>query len=382
MSKKTQSTSLLTNASKEVLDLVAKRKNRRAAATKISANEELAPAGKPDLGTEDLGVVVPPELEKVVEEAKAEPQDDLGIVIPPTLGDLTASVVDLDAVEGSEEGVSVDMLPLVPEGAKTVDDILSAGARWIIFANSAPLAEVSLHDQEHKEKVAAHFVTAAFAGSVMNAIEKKGLRSALAEVNARFYVAKVNETKKVKEITASLTAQSEEALRQKSAGVRATFAKSLTMAITASVNNYGGVRNALKDDLVRRIVATGVPTETAVGLVDDAYFAKGEDTVNSILNQAEKFSNTHPDAREQIAEAINATGRSAARAPEMNSPAARNPNYDSTLAASYQNRAVGVVSASVNPLAQNTSISADADEPSSPTDAFRRNFGGFSGRRR
>jgi hypothetical protein len=269
------------------------------------------------------------------------------------------------------------MIPFLPEDPQSVDEVLAANARWVVFAKGAPLAVVALKDQDNKEKIAAHFISASFADSVMKAAAKKGVKAALGEVRARYYVAKLDETRKVKQITAALTAKAEEATRQRLAAIKATFTKSLQMALQASANNFT-VENPLKDDLIKRVNAVGVPAETAADMVDDAFFAKGVETINAILDQAEKWTNTPVEALDTIKAAVEAAGRRSRPAPLMASPAARNPNYNQQMANQFANNAVPVVSASVSMTAP-IAASAD-DEPATPTEGFRARFGGFRAR--
>ena len=368
------------------MDLAAKRRAARAApATKVASaeNGELTPAKDPDLGTPNMGIAVPPELEKVVEQAKNEdPQEDLGIVIPPALSDVveasSIAVCDPEVLAEDGNGADLDMVPLFPEDASSTDELLAANARWIVFANGKPLAEIALNDQEHKAKVAAHFVSGSFANSVMASFGKKGLKAALAEVHAHYYVAKLDETRKVQQITASLTAKAEEASRQKLASIKATYTKSLDMALQAAANNFTVV-NALKDDLVKRLVSAGIPGDVAGEMVDDSFFAKGAETISTILDTAENFTNMPVEAFAHVKASVEAAGRRSRPMAQMTSPAARNPNYNAQLAAQYAGNAVPVMSASVNTMAPITAAVED-DAPLTGKDAYRAKFGKF-GRR-
>lgn len=381
-------------ATKEVMAMASARRAKKTPApaaakpvaakpAKVVAAEEngpLTPAKEPDLGESDLGIAIPPDLEKAVEEAKdVEPQEDLGIVIPPGVEiPATIEVVDPDLLG---EDTTLDMVPFVDEDASSVDDLLAANTRWVVFANGAPLASIALKDQEHKEKIAGHFVTFAFANSVTAAVEKKGLKAALAEVNAHYYVAKLDETAKVKELTARLTAKSDEAIRQKLASVKASYTKSLAMALQAAANNYTAdkAETALKDDLVKRLMTAGIPSEVAADMVDDSFFAKGAETISAILDKAESFTNMPPEAFSYVKASVEAAGRRSRPAMNLNSPAERNPNYNRQLAAQYAANTVPTVSATVNALAP-VSASVDDSEELSRKDAYRAKFSKFNRR--
>jgi hypothetical protein len=105
--KKTQKTDLL-SASKKVMEMADKRRQRMAARSKKVAAKSrvkadnggfegsLAPATEPDLGEVEYGFSVPPELEDDIEEGKGEGDDALyqpGILIPPGLEDAVMAVV-------------------------------------------------------------------------------------------------------------------------------------------------------------------------------------------------------------------------------------------------------------------------------------------------
>ena len=389
MSKKTSPNDII-NASKEVMAMATARRAAKNAAkpaakpvaakpAKVSATEngELTPAKEPDLGESELGLAVPPELEQSIkEDENKEPQEDLGIVIPPGVElPATIEVVDPDLVD---EEATLDMNLFADEDAASVDDLVAANTHWTVFANGEPLASIALKDQDHKEKIAAHFVSPAFANSVISATKKKGLKAALAEVRARFYVAKVDETKKVKEITARLTAKSEEATRQKLASVKASYTKSLALALQAAANNFTG-SNVLKEDLVKRMMTAGIPSEVAAAMVDDSFFAKGAEGISAILDKAEQWSNTAHEAMVDIKAAVDSAGRLARPTMNFNSPAARNPNYNSQLAAQYAGNAVPTVSATVSTLAP-VSASVDEGEELSRKDAYRAKFSKYNRR--
>ena len=174
----------LISASQKVMALAAKRRARMAgrkttakSATKVAAKKSvkaqdnggfegpgLSPTGEPDMGMLDYGFSIPPELESAIEEGKDIVDESFspGILIPPGLEDAVMAVADPADLPKDEEA-RFDLIPFVPEEATTVAEVLQAGAHWVLFANGEPMAKIALKDQDHKDRIAAHFVSPEFA---------------------------------------------------------------------------------------------------------------------------------------------------------------------------------------------------------------------------
>lgn len=341
---------------------------------------DLKQTSEPALGEKDWGLSIPPEVAAVVEQGKAEGDDATyspGIMIPPGLEDAVMAVADPETLNDAA-GVRFDLIPFGPEKAQTADDVIKAGAHWVLCANGEPLAKISLKDQQHKEKIAAHFVSADFARSIVDGIAKHGLGETLKAVNAKPYVAVVDKKKVVSEIKAKLAASSEEALRQKTTGIKKKFVDNLSLVLEASANNFI-VENPLKDSLVASLTGMGVPENTAAQLVDEAFFAHGQKTFASILDKAEEWSNTPVEAMAAIKAAMQQAGRRSRPLPSAMGPAFTNPNYDTNLAQRMAASAVPVVQPVVieNPVSASNRIDTQAPVDADDKSAFRARFGGF-----
>lgn len=361
---KTDPTNLL-SASKRVMELAAKRRQRMAARAVSAKNEaatkaksdstpakakvaakapakvkaevpnggfEGAPLGNaPDiseaLGEQEYGYSIPPEVADIVEQAKGEPDTSFqpGILIPPGLEDAVMAVADPEAFEGKE--TRYDLIPFAPEEATSAAEILHAGAHWILCANGNPLAQITLRDQENAEKIAAHFVSRDYASSIMAGIESHGLKKTLEAVKAKPYVAVVDTAKKTKELSAKLSASSEETLREKLATIKANYVDNLDLVLEASANNFI-VENPLKDGLIAAMASLGIPANTASEMVDNAFFAQGPATFSHLLNKADEWSKLTADARHEIVSELHAAGRRSRPLANMASHASANPHYN------------------------------------------------------
>jgi hypothetical protein len=403
-SKNNESTTNLLSASKRVMELAAQRRQRmakraavQASTAKTEAKAEVkaktvkatSPANggfegaplsnAPDiadaLGEEGLGYHVPPEVADVVEEAGSEPDATFqpGILIPPGLEDVVMAVADPATFEGKE--TRYDLIPFAPETATSAAEILHAGAHWILCANGNPLAQITLRDQENAEKIAAHFVSADYARSIMSGIESHGLKKTMEAVKAKPYVAVVDTAKKTKELSAKLSASSEETLREKLAGIKANYVDNLDLVLEASANNFI-VENPLKDSLISAMATLGIPSNTAAEMVDNAFFAQGAATFMQLLNKADEWSKLTADARHEIVSALHAAGRRSRPMANPTSHAFTNPNYDQGLAQRMASAAIPVA-APVSAL-NSVSVSAHVGVPAgSGKDEYRRKFGRF-----
>lgn len=400
--KKTQKNDLLL-ASKKVMDLANKRRARMAARSasttpaakapaKVAAKKQvkaqdnggfegapLAPTGEPDLGTKDYGFSVPPELESAIDEGKAEGDDALyqpGILIPPGLEDAVMAVADPSALPENAEA-RFDLIPFLPEEATTVAEVLNAGAHWVLFANGDPLARISLGDQDHKDRIAAHFVSPDFAKSIIDGIQKHGLGETLKAVRAKPYVAKVDENKKIAQIKAKLEATAEETLKQKVASLKAKFAENIGLVLEASAANFI-VDNPLKDAIIASLTSVGLPEQVAAEMVDEAFFAHGAKTLASLLDKAEEWSNLSPEALKEIKAAMQAAGRRSRPLPSSLGAAHTNPNYNQALANRMSASAVPVVAApTTESISASVRVTGPAPVEGEKKSSFRNRFGGF-----
>lgn len=337
-----------------------------------------ADLGEPEGG---WGAAVPPELAKAIEDGKVEEDDSLtpGIIIPPDLADSVMAVADPATL--SEDGViAFDLIPFLPTQATSAADVVAAGAHWILCANGEPLAKIALKDQDHAERIATHFASEEFARSIVDGIEKHGIQKTLAAVKAKPYVAIVDTQKKVSEIKAKLAASTEEALRQKVAGLKAKYVNTLDLVLEASANNFI-VENPLKDVLIAQMESLGIPEATAADMVDAAFFQVGPKMVANLLDKAEEFANMPADALAHVKEAIQAAGRRSRPLPSALSPAQTNPNYDAGLAQRMQAAAIPVTPAvsADQPATLSASVRVTTPAPAQSSDkaAFRARFGGF-----
>ena len=303
----------------------------------------LEKTGAPDLGESEWGALVPPELAKAVEQGKKDDDKiaEYGIMIPKGLEDVVMAVTDPATLESDAE-VRFDLVPFIPADAQTTQEVLNAGAHWVVLANGEPLAKISLKDQDHADKIVAHFVSADFARSVVDGIQKHGVKATFAAVKAKAYVAKVDESKKIAEIKASLAASSEEAMRLKTASLKAKYVENLGLVLEAAANNFI-VENPLKDALIASLTGLGVPESAAASITDEAFFQFGQKTLASFLDKAEEWSNTSPEAMKEIKAAMQSAGRRSRPLPSTLGAAHTNPNYDQALANKMAASAVPVV---------------------------------------
>lgn len=324
-----------------------------------------------DLGEVDYGYAVPPELEKAVEDGKAEDSDDEsytpGVLIPPELADAVMAFVDPASLP-ADQAVDFDMIPFMPEGATTAAEVLNAGAHWVLCANGDPLAKIVLKDQDNADKIAAHFASADYAKSVIEGIQKYGLQATVEYTKAKPYVAKIDENKKVSEIRARLEQESKAALRKTIADVKSRYVENLDLVLTASSNNFI-VENPLKDALVSFMTSAGVPEVVAAQGVDQAFFQKGVQTVAGLLDKAEEWSNYSPEAIAEVKATVEQAGRRARPLPSQLSPAQANPDYDQGMANRMAARAIPV---QTTPAKQEVSVAAHVGNPE-PADAADKN---------
>jgi hypothetical protein len=301
-----------------------------------------------------------------------------GIMIPEGLEDSVMAVADPAVFTGDTE-VRFDLTPFVPASCKTTQDILSAGAHWVLFANGDPLAKISLKDQEHAAQIVAHFVSADFARSIMDGISKRGLTETLSAVKAKAYVAKVDEAKKVKEIKAKLESSAEESLRQRIASIKAKYVENIGLVLEASSNNFI-VENQVKDGLIAAMANLGIPEATAAQMADDVFFQHGQKTIAGFLDKAEAWSNTSPEAIREIKAAMQSAGRRSRPLPSTLGAAHTNPNYNQSLANQMAASAVPVVSSSNNESTISASLRVNSQVPveSSKKDDLRARIGRFS----
>jgi hypothetical protein len=339
----------------------------------------LEKTGAPDLGESEWGALVPPELAKAVEQAKKDDDKiaEYGIVIPKGLEDVVMAVTDPAALESDAE-VRFDLVPFLPSEAQTTQEVLNAGAHWVVLANGEPLAKISLRDQDHADKIVAHFVSADFARSVVDGIQKHGIKATFAAVKAKTYIAKVDESKKIAEIKASLAASTEEALRQKTASLKAKYVENLGLVLEAAANNFI-VENPLKDALVASLTNLGVPEAAAASITDEAFFQFGQKTLASFLDKAEEWSNTSPEAMKEIKAAMQSAGRRSRPLPSTLGAAHINPNYDQALANKMAASAVPVVpSESPAPVSASLRMGSPAPAGDDRRSALRAKIGRFS----
>jgi uncharacterized protein YidB (DUF937 family) len=194
-------------------------------------------------------------------------------------------------------------------------------------------------------------------------------------VKARTYIATVDTTDKVKQIKAGLEATSTEALRLARAELKAKFNQNLGHAIEAAANNFL-VQNPLKDALVAAAVGMGVQEHQASALVDDAFFTHGQTTLAGLLDQAEEWSNTAPEALDTILRAMRGAGR------RPRASASVSAGYNHALAARMASAAVAV-----QPQMVSASVADPVEQPAQPEaqvsskDAYRAKFGRFNARR-
>jgi hypothetical protein len=302
---------------------------------------------------EGLGYVIPPELKDAVEKAREESPSDKqfqpGVVIPPGLEDaVMASVVDPAEVSAGTE-MRFELIPFVPENARTASEVLSAGAHWMLCMNGKPMAEINLRDQEHADKIAAHFVSHDYAQSVINGIQSHGLDATLKAVKAKPYVAKASLTKKARALESSLKAAAETELRAKSAALKAKYMERISLVLQASANNFI-VENPLKDALVASLTNLGVQAGAATSIVDEAFFAVGEKTLAGFLDKAIEWANTSPEAMKEIEQAMHAAGRRSR--PQVSA------NYNHALAAHMAAAALPIAPAVASPDSAPASVSA------------------------
>jgi soluble cytochrome b562 len=342
----------------------------------------LEPAGDPDLGQEDWGVVVPPEVEdQVADGAESDSKDELapGILIPPGLEDVVTAVADPEVFTSDKEA-RFDLLPFIPSEAATAAEVLQAGAHWVVFANGDPLAKISLKDQKNADKIVAHFVSADFARSVIDGISKHGLKATFEALSAKPYVAKLDTTKKVTEIKAKLAASSEEALRAKVAAIKAKYVENIGLVLEASSNNFI-VDNAVKDAAIAAMVSAGIPEAVAASMMDDVFFQHGQKTFAKMLDKAEEWSNTSPEALKEIKAAMQSAGRRARPLPSALGAAHTNPNYNQGLANSMSAAAIPVTLPSVaseeQTVSASTRVNSQVPVSADAKAALRRKIGGF-----
>lgn len=383
---KKQSKQELLERSKKVMALAAERRARMAAkAEKVKAESAdaapLAPAGdhKAKIGEEEYGYAIPPELEEAVAEGVAKDSEDEsyqpGILVPPGLEEQVMAFVD-PALLSADAEVRFDLVPFAPEAATTAAEVINAGAHWVLFANGDPLAKINLNDQENAERIAAHFVSEDYARSVVEGIQKHGLKATLEATKAKAYVAKVDENAKIAEIKAKLEADAKTELRASIANTKSKYVESLGLVLEASASNFI-VENALKDSLVAFMTSAGIPEGTAAEGVDNAFFQSGVKTIANFLDKAEEWANLSPEALSEIKAALEQAGRRARPLPSTLTPAQANPDFDQNMANRMAASAVtvqqpGKVEASVAAVTPSTEP-ASADAKSS----FRNRFGGF-----
>jgi uncharacterized protein Veg len=386
----------LINASKKVMALAAKRRERMAGrkpAAKVAAKKApvraqdnggfegagLSPTGEPDLGALDYGFAIPPELEGAIEEGTDAVDESFspGILIPPGLEDAVMAVADPADLPKDEEA-RFDLIPFVPEEVTTVAEVLQAGAHWVLFANGEPMAKITLKDQDHSDRIAAHFVSPDFAKSIIDGISKHGLGETLKAVKAKPYVAKVDTNKKIAEIKARLEASSSEAIKQKVSAIKAKFVENLGLVLEASANNFI-VENPLKDVLIAEMTGVGIPEQIASEMVDNAFFSQGNKSIASILDKAEEWSNLTPEALKEIKSAMQSAGRRSRGLPSQLGAAHHNPNYDQVLANKMAAAAVNIAPAASSeaPLSASTRVGAPAPVDGEKKADYRKRFGGF-----
>lgn len=332
-------------------------------------------------GEEDYGYAVPPELEKAIDEGKAEdPKDESyqpGVLIPPGLEEAVMAVADPEDIPEDEE-VRFDLVPFTPEEAETTAEVMQAGAHWVLFANGSPLAKIDLKEQEHAEKIAGHFVSPDFARMVIDGIGKHGLKATLAELNAKPYVAKLDKNKKIVEIKAKLEAASQEALRQKIAATKTTYVEMLGFVLEAASNNFI-LGNEIKDALIADMRSAGLPEKAAAEMVDNAFFRHGPKTIANWLDKAEEWSNLPTEAFAGIKEAAQGAGRRVYPLPSERSFADANPNYDHDLAASMAAKAPPIQTrpATDSPISASVRLGGPAPASEDAKAAYREKHGGF-----
>lgn len=332
-----------------------------------------------DVGAEDWGVRIPPEIETEVEDGKDDMDDDMplpGILIPEGLEDSVMAVVDPSLFNGDVE-VRFDMVPFIATSAKTSQEILNAGAHWVVFANGDPLAKISLKDQDHADKIVAHFVSADFARSVVDGIQKRGVNETLIAVKAKAYVAKVDEAKKVIEIKAKLEASAEEAVRQRIASIKAKYVENIGLVLEAASNNFI-VENPVKDGFIAAMAQLGIPEAAAAQMADDVFFQFGKKTLAGFLDKAESWANMAPDALREVKAAMQSAGRRQRPLPSQMGAAHTNPNYNQQLANQMAASAVPVVSSSTeNAVSASHRVNSHVPVEPSKKDEMRSRIGSF-----
>lgn len=333
---------------------------------------QMAEAPEPDLGEEDYGVSIPPELaDAVAEGAKSMDESNeaaLNVQIPPGLDEAVMAVADPAAMG---QDAQFDMIPFV--SGSTVIEVLHNDAHWMLTANGQPLAEIRLSDQENAEKIAAHFVGEGYARNVLAAIHEQGLEQALDFVKARVYVAKADRDERLAKAKAELEASSKVELRTAIAELKDTYLNTLDQVLAAAANNLF-VENELKDALIAGFKAIGNNEATCSQIVDEAFALKGKPTIKAFLDQAEEWSNFAPEARLEVEKMVSASARLPRALPSTRGPAAQNPQFNSNMAQKMEAAAVPVAQAA-RPLAEPTVLEASADDNSD--EAYKARLRGY-----
>lgn len=335
------------------------------------------------------GLLVPEELAEQGTDAD-EVQDDEcytpGLLIPPDLEDVVTAVCDPTAFSADED-TQFTLYPHAPLNATTVQDIVRAGAHWILCANGRPLAEINLKHQEHADKIAAHFVSADYARSIVAGIQTHGLAKTLEAVKAKPYVAVIDRNARLETERARLHASMEENLRQARAALKSKLNSMIGLALTAAANNVADVQNPLKDAFVIAASNYGVPEFQATEMADQIFFTHGPKTIASVIDKADEWANKSDAERATIKDFVESTARrplsASVRQSAGFSHAAQNPNYNWALATQMQQQAAPIsvpVQQPVEyaPVAAVRASAVSAEEVLDPKAAFRRKHGSLS----
>jgi len=371
----------------------AKAKTKAATKTKADAVGGLPPANggfegqqlakakdSANLGEEEYGYSIPPELEQAIEEGKAEDSKDEsyqpGVLVPPGLEDAVMAVADPATLSKADSDIRFDLVPFVPETATTAAEVLNAGAHWVLFANGDPVAKINLADQENAGRIAAHFVSEDYARSVIQGIQAVGLHETLASVKAKPYVAKIDENAKIAQIKAQLEAQAKETLRVQTANTKSKFVENLALVLEASASNFI-VENPLKDALIAFMASAGIPEAMAAEGVDNAFFQHGVKTIAGFLDKAEEWANYTSEAQAELRATLEAAGRRSRPLPSQLTPAQINPDYDRNLANRMAASAIPVQQPAKIEAASSSTALDPTPASSSSKDSYRKRFGGF-----
>lgn len=191
---------------------------------------------------------------------------------------------------------SVDFM-LVPFDEDTQDP------KYVALVNGSPLGEIRFGDQEIPAEDRPMFTDETYPKGVAGNVDHFGVAETLSTIKMRYYAAQVTEREASDAAKTQAQADLEEAYQARIAETKQRFFNNILLGVQASRKNVW-LRNPFRDALRHKLAAVGVPDSVAVDIYEQAMQEAGPQYFQALLEKADEWLGTEPEAMREIAAAI------------------------------------------------------------------------------